>query len=54
MNEFEDERVLAQLEGIHELLEALVEVAHCCCDYTCCVEEKDCSDEKCCCDTEEE
>jgi|TARA_R100001163_G_C4860475_1_gene66956 hypothetical protein len=56
MNELEDEMVLAQLEGIHELLEALIEVAHCCCSCTCCAEEKDCSDEEhdCCCDTEEE
>ena len=41
MNEFADERVLAQLEAIHELLEALVEVAFCCCDCTCCAEEKE-------------
>ena len=41
MNELEDEMVLAQLEGIHELLEALVEVAFCCCDCTCCAEEKE-------------
>ena len=57
MNELEDEMVLAQLEGIHELLEALIEVAHCCCSCTCCAEEEeDCSDKEhdCCCDTEEE
>ena len=58
MNELEDEMVLVQLEGIHELLEALIEVAHCCCSCTCCAEEEeeDCSDKEhdCCCDTEEE
>jgi hypothetical protein len=33
MNEFEDERVLAELEGIHQLLEVLiaqVELNDCC------------------------
>jgi len=53
MNELEDEIVLAQLEGIHELLEALVEGACCCSCCTCCAEDKDCGDEGCC-DTEEE
>jgi len=48
MNDFEGERVLEQLEGIHELLAYLLEaldVESCCCSKEC-----DCE----CCITEEE
>ncbi len=45
MNDFEGEQVLEQLEGIHDLLEALVslECSCCCkkCDCECCITEEE-------------
>jgi len=44
MNEYEDEKVLVQLEGIHELLEVLVA----CIDKDdCCFKEQKCCNEDC-------
>ncbi len=52
MNDFEGERVLEQLEGIHELLAYLVEALDtesCCCsveENCCCSKDNECCEEE--------
>ena len=54
MNDFELEKLNAQVEGLHEVIEALLEKIDCCCACDCIDAEKECGDEDCCDSSEEE